>query len=42
MDKFILNFDLQTDFNILDFLQKVNHQEDIEFTTSGTTGEPKK
>ena len=42
MDKFILNFNSQTDSNILDFLQKINNQESIEFTTSGTTGEPKK
>jgi acyl-coenzyme A synthetase/AMP-(fatty) acid ligase len=42
MDKFILNFNSQTDSSILDFLQKINNQEDIEFTTSGTTGEPKK
>ena len=42
MDKFILNFDFQTDSGILDLLQKINNQEAIEFTTSGTTGEPKK
>ena len=42
MDKFILNLDSQTDSGILDFLQKIDNQEDIEFTTSGTTGEPKK
>ena len=42
MDKFILNFNFQTDSGILDLLQKINNQEAIEFTTSGTTGEPKK
>jgi acyl-CoA synthetase (AMP-forming)/AMP-acid ligase II len=43
MSKFILNnTNSEIDNGILDFIKKINNKEDIIFTTSGTTGEPKK
>lgn len=42
MDSFILNnTSSKTDLGILDFIKKINNKEDITFTTSGTTSEPK-
>jgi acyl-coenzyme A synthetase/AMP-(fatty) acid ligase len=41
MNNFVLNFNSETDSFILDFISKIDNQENIEFTTSGTTGEPK-
>lgn len=43
MNNFILNnTDSNIDFEILNFIKKINSKEEIIFTTSGTTGEPKK
>jgi acyl-coenzyme A synthetase/AMP-(fatty) acid ligase len=43
MNNFILNnTDSNIDFEILDFIKKIEGKEDIVFTTSGTTGKPKK
>ena len=43
MDNFILNnTNSESDIGILDFIKKIDNKEDILFTTSGTTGEPKK
>jgi len=43
MNNFILNnTDSESDRGILNFIEKINNKEDILFTTSGTTGEPKK
>jgi acyl-coenzyme A synthetase/AMP-(fatty) acid ligase len=43
MNNFILNnTDSNIDFEILAFIKKIEGKEDIVFTTSGTTGKPKK
>lgn len=43
MNNFILNnTDSIIDYEILEFIEKIKNKEDIIFTTSGTTGEPKK
>jgi acyl-coenzyme A synthetase/AMP-(fatty) acid ligase len=43
MNNFILNnTDSIIDYEILGFIEKIKNKEDIIFTTSGTTGEPKK
>lgn len=43
MNKFILNnINSEVDDGILNFIKKIDNKEDITFTTSGTTGEPKK
>jgi acyl-coenzyme A synthetase/AMP-(fatty) acid ligase len=43
MSNFILNnTDSESNRGILNFIEKINNKEDILFTTSGTTGEPKK
>lgn len=43
MGSFVLNnTNSESDRGILDFIGKVDNKEDILFTTSGTTGEPKK
>jgi acyl-coenzyme A synthetase/AMP-(fatty) acid ligase len=42
MNNFILNNTNSVDDNgILEFIKKINNKENIKFTTSGTTGEPK-
>lgn len=41
MTNFILNYDPATDSDIVNFLHKVENKEDMEFSTSGTTGVPK-
>jgi len=42
MNSFILNNTNSTDdVGILKFIEKINNKENITFTTSGTTGEPK-
>lgn len=43
MNNFILNnTDSIIDYEILEFIEKIKNKEDIIFTTSGTTGKPKK